>query len=83
LKLKQLEEKRLRDREAVERIRLQIEAQEMTSDYNLGTSLKNYIDPRIYYDWGKRVGFDWRSYYPITLQKKFSWIEEQSEDEES
>ncbi len=79
---KQLEEKRQRDREAVERMRLQVEAQEITRDYNLGTSLKNYVDPRIYYDWGKRVGFDWRSYYPTTLQKKFSWIEEQPEEEE-
>ncbi len=80
---KQLEKRRRRDGEAVERMRLQVEAQEITRDYNLGTSLKNYVDPRIYYDWGKRVGFDWRSYYPTTLQKKFSWIEEQPEDEES
>jgi DNA topoisomerase I len=84
LKLKkQLVERKRRDDEAVERMRLQVEAQEITRDYNLGTSLKNYVDPRIYYDWGKRVGFDWRSYYPTTLQKKFSWIEEQPEDEES
>ena len=82
LKLKkQLEERKRRNREAVERIRLQVEAQEMTRDYNLGTSLKNYVDPRIYYDWGKQVKFDWRSYYPATLQKKFSWIEEQQEEE--
>jgi DNA topoisomerase I len=80
---KQIEERRRRDRETVERMRMQVEAQEITRDYNLGTSLKNYVDPRIYYDWGKRVGFDWRSYYPTTLQKKFSWIEEQPEDEES
>ena len=83
LKLKkQLEEKRKRDRETVERMRLQVEAQEITRDYNLGTSLKNYVDPRIYLDWGKRVGFDWRSYYPTTLQKKFSWIEENPEEED-
>ena len=80
---KQLDDRRRRDREAVERMRLQVEAQEITRDYNLGTSLKNYIDPRIYYDWGKKVGFDWRSYYPTTLQKKFSWVEEQPQDEES
>ncbi len=78
---KQLEERKRRNREAVERMRLQVEAQEMTRDYNLGTSLKNYVDPRIYYDWGKQVRFDWRSYYPTTLQKKFSWIEEQQEEE--
>jgi DNA topoisomerase-1 len=84
LKLKkQLEERKKRDKEALERIRLQVEAQEITRDYNLGTSLKNYVDPRIYYDWGKKVGFNWRSYYPTTLQKKFSWIEENPEDEES
>ena len=84
LKLKKrLDERKKRDRETVERMRLQVEAQEITRDYNLGTSLKNYVDPRIYYDWGKRVGFDWRNYYPTTLQKKFSWIEEQPEDEES
>jgi DNA topoisomerase I len=80
---KQIEERKRRDRETVERMRMQVEAQEITRDYNLGTSLKNYVDPRIYYDWGKRVGFDWRSYYPTTLQRKFSWIEEQPEDEES
>jgi DNA topoisomerase-1 len=56
-------------------MRLQVEAQEITRDYNLGTSLKNYIDPRVYLDWGRRVGYDWKSYYPATLQRKFSWIE--------
>ncbi len=79
---KQLEDRRRRDRESVDRMRLQVEAQEITRDYNLGTSLKNYIDPRIYYDWGRKVGFDWRSYYPTTLQKKFSWVEEQPEEDE-
>lgn len=83
LKLKkQLDEKRRRDRETLERMRMQVEAQEITRDYNLGTSLKNYVDPRIYLDWGKKVGFDWRSYYPTTLQRKFSWIEENPEEED-
>ena len=72
---KQLEERKQRNRDAAERMRLQVEAQEITRDYNLGTSLKNYIDPRIYLDWGRRVGYDWKSYYPATLQRKFSWIE--------
>jgi len=56
---------------------LQIDEQRETKDYNLGTSLKSYVDPRIYYRWGSDVGFDWKKYYPSTLQKKFSWIEEQ------
>lgn len=81
---KQLDERRQRDRNAIARMRLQVEAQEITRDYNLGTSLKNYVDPRIYYDWGKKVDYDWRNYYPTTLQKKFSWIEQQgNKDEES
>ena len=64
-----------RDRQAIEKLGLQIKAQEETRDYNLGTSLKSYVDPRIYYDWGRRVGYDWRSYYSKTLQSKFSWVE--------
>jgi DNA topoisomerase-1 len=46
-----------------------------TKDYNLRTSLKSYIDPRIYYNWGRKVDFDWKLYYPTVLQKKFSWLE--------
>lgn len=76
---RQLENGRKRDTAAIERLRLQIRAQEETKDYNLGTSLKSYIDPRIYFDWGKRVDFDWRKYYPKTLQSKFSWVEANEE----
>jgi len=46
-----------------------------TKDYNLRTSLKSYIDPRIYYTWGRKVDFDWKLYYPTVFQKKFSWVE--------
>lgn len=46
-----------------------------TRDYNLRTSLKSYIDPRIYYSWGNTIDFDWKLYYPKTLQTKFSWVE--------
>ena len=76
-----IEERKRRNKAALDRLQLQLEAQELTRDYNLGTSLKNYIDPRIYYDWGKKVEYDWREYYPATLQKKFSWIEAQPEEE--
>ena len=82
----QLDERRKRNLEATERMRLQVESQEMTKDYNLGTSLKNYVDPRVFYDWGRKVGYDWKEYYPTTLQQKFSWLdkdeEELEEDEE-
>ena len=66
-----------RGRQAIEKLKLQIEAQQETKDYNLGTSLKSYIDPRIYYNWSQKVEYDWKKYYSKTLQKKFSWIEAQ------
>jgi DNA topoisomerase-1 len=69
------DERRQRDRASIEKSRLQIEARRQTRDYNLGTSLKSYIDPRIYYNWGKKVDYDWKLYYPKALQKKFSWVE--------
>ena len=72
--------RRERDRQASEKQRLQIEAQQETRDYNINTSLKSYIDPRIYYDWGKRVDYDWKKYYAKTLQSKFSWVEDGEED---
>ena len=69
--------KRLRQRyrAAIEKLRLEIKAQRETRDYNLGTSLKSYIDPRIYYEWGREVDYDWKRYYPKALQRKFSWVE--------
>jgi len=44
-----------------------------SKEYNLGTSLKSYIDPTAYVKWGKKVKFDVAKFYPKTLQKKFSW----------
>jgi len=45
-----------------------------TKDYNLGTSLRNYIDPRIFKAWTDEVGADWEKLYTATLQKKFLWV---------
>jgi DNA topoisomerase-1 len=61
--------------ERIQALRLRIKEVQSTRDYNLRTSLKSYIDPRVYYSWGKSVDFDWKIYYPKTLQKKFSWVE--------
>jgi len=66
-----------RNREAVKKLQLTIQAMRATRDYNLGSSLKSYIDPRTYYEWGRRVDYDWKLYYPKTLQRKFSWVEPQ------
>jgi len=59
----------------VQALQLKIKEVKDTRDYNLRTSLKSYIDPRIYYSWGKTIDFDWKLYYPTTFQKKFSWVE--------
>ena len=61
-------------KEAIERMKLRLRTIQATKDYNLNTSLKNYIDPRVYKRWADRVGFDWTKYYPKTMQKKFSWV---------
>jgi DNA topoisomerase-1 len=59
----------------LEKLKLKIEETRETKEYNLRTSLKSYIDPRVYYNWGKKVDFDWKLYYPKTFQRKFSWVE--------
>jgi len=78
-RLKQLRgTKTRRSKERAAELKVKIEIVKATRDYNLTTSLKSYIDPRIYYDWCKGVGFDWKLYYPQSLQRKFSWIENQA-----
>ena len=64
-----------KDKMGIEKATLQIEVKEMTKDFNLGTSLKSYVDPRVYFEWGKQVEYDWRNYYSATLEKKFSWVD--------
>ncbi len=49
-----------------------IAAQKRT--WNLGTSLKSYIDPRVYHRWGQQVDYDvLEKYYPTALRRKFAW----------
>ncbi len=72
-----LEDRMHRGKIAIEKQKIRIETQRETRDYNLTTSLKSYIDPRIYYEWGKQVDYDWKQYYSKTLQKKFSWVEKE------
>ncbi|MBS7655433.1 DNA topoisomerase I [Candidatus Bathyarchaeota archaeon] len=73
LKSKKLTKKR---KEAIKKLKLQIKLMKETNEYNLNTSLKSYIDPRVYYEWCKKINFNWKLYYSKTLQKKFSWVEE-------
>jgi DNA topoisomerase-1 len=70
-------EKQAERREArIEKAKLQLELALQTRDYNLGTSLRNYIDPRPVVSWCGYVGLDWKKLYTRALQKKFMWVEE-------
>ena len=75
--------RQMKDKAGIEKAALQIEAKEMTKDYNLGTSLKSYVDPRIYFEWGKKVDYTWRNYYSATLEKKFSWVDPNPPEQEA
>jgi len=81
-KLRSQEKKTPGTLQALEKLKLNIEETKETRDCNLRTSLKSYIDPRTYYNWGLRINYDWKTYYPKTLQKKFSWVENNSPDDE-
>jgi DNA topoisomerase-1 len=63
--------------ERVERASLQLDLAKQTRDYNLGTSLKNYIDPRVFKSWGDYAGYDWKRLYTKALQRKFAWVEKE------
>ncbi|MBN1933050.1 MAG: hypothetical protein JW934_00215 [Anaerolineae bacterium] len=71
-----------RAEEAVGKIEVQRDAATGNRTWNLGTSLKSYIDPRVYHKWGQEVEYDvLEKYYPTTLRRKFAWVRE-SEDEQ-
>jgi DNA topoisomerase I len=57
----------------IEKAKMDIELTRLTKEYNLGTSLKSYIDPTAYVKWAKKVKFDILKFYPQTLRNKFSW----------
>ena len=77
-RLKQIKLKKgKKTREKVKEMKLKIELMKETKDYNLNTSLKSYIDPRVFFKWCKENNFDWKKYYSKTLQRKFSWIEKE------
>jgi len=61
----------------IERTKLDLELTKLTREYNLGTSLKSYIDPTAYVKWAKKVNFDIEKFYPKTLRSKFNWALQQ------
>jgi DNA topoisomerase-1 len=67
--------------ERLEKIETTLRLQKETRDYNLGTSLRNYIDPRVLRSWMVHVDLDWKRIFTATLQRKFRWVEAYSNEE--
>jgi DNA topoisomerase-1 len=67
---------------ARDKVKVQASIASKKRTWNLGTSLKSYIDPRVCYDWGQQVDYDvLEKYYPKALRRKFAWVrEEDTED---
>jgi DNA topoisomerase-1 len=71
-----------RARIARNKIKAQASIASKKRTWNLGTSLKSYIDPRVYYEWGQEVEYDvLERYYPKALRRKFAWVKDESEEE--
>jgi DNA topoisomerase-1 len=72
-----------RARAAQGKVKAQASIASKKRTWNLGTSLKSYIDPRVYYEWGQRVDYDvLEQYYPKALRLKFDWVRSESHDED-
>ena len=75
----EIQKKRLEER--LEKVEMHLKLQKETRDYNLGTSLRNYIDPRVMRAWLTYVDLDWDAMYTTTLRCKFKWAEDYNSDD--
>ncbi len=90
-KLSVMEEKlaRLRDKEekanvALGKVRAQMSIAMENRFWNLTTSQKSYIDPRVFYRWGLKVDYDvLEKYYSRTLRTKFQWVKSETSPQET
>ena len=76
----QIKKQKKKHKERQEKLKLQIDLSGKTRDYNLGTSLRNYIDPRVVKAWTDDVGAEWEKLYTAALQKKFLWVQNEKLD---
>jgi len=76
----QIKKQKIKQKERQEKLKLQIDLSGKTRDYNLGTSLRNYIDPRVIKGWTDHVGVEWEKLYTAALQKKFLWVQNEKPD---
>ncbi len=70
----QIKKQKSKHKERLEKLELQLDLSEKTKDYAIGTSLRNYIDPRVFKAWTEEVGAEWEKLYTAALQKKFLWV---------
>ena len=70
----QIKKQKSKHKERLEKLELQLDLSEKTKDYAIGTSLRNYIDPRVFKAWTNEVGAEWEKLYTAALQKKFLWV---------
>jgi len=74
-RVKAARDRQRRAKDALGKINAQEAIARQKRNWNLGTSLKSYIDPRVYYEWGQSVDYDvLNKYYPATLRRKFLWV---------
>lgn len=65
-----------------DKIKVQSSIASRKRTWNLGTSLKSYIDPRVYHEWGQQVDYDvLERYYPKALRRKFAWVKSEGQEE--
>jgi DNA topoisomerase-1 len=57
----------------LEKTKVDVKLTMAAKEYNLGTSLKSYVDPRVYVKWANQVDFSLDKLYPKTLRNKYSW----------
>lgn len=74
----QIKKQKKKQKERLQKLELQIDLSEKTKDYNIGTSLRNYIDPRVFKAWTDEVGAEWEKLYTSALQKKFLWVKNEN-----
>jgi len=75
----QIRKSKQKHKERIEKLRLQVDLTKKTKDYNLGTSLRNYIDPRVFKSWTDEMNAEWEKLYTAALQKKFLWVKSENE----
>ncbi len=76
-------ERKKRAELARDKIRAQMEIARRKREWNTSTSLKSYIDPRVYHRWGQRVDYDvLNTFFPTALRRKYAWVQYIDDEED-